>query len=223
MRPRPLLHTLLLLAALHVLGLALFSSGFLLSRAALSQRSLPLSSDATRVPHFSKAVFLIIDGLRWDVANGTAPTATFALRGGATRRPLSLPSLRTLFASSPKRSALFAPFRADAPTSTSQRLKGLLTGGLPAFVDASASFGAPELSEDSLLSQLVAAGRRVAFVGDDTWLDLFPNNLVTVFPTISYFSEAHPLPSLDVADLHTVDDGVAARLPLLLAAPGACE
>lgn len=37
-----------------------------------------------------------------------------------------------------------------------------------------------------------------AFVGDDTWMQLFPDQ----------FTEALPYPSFEVHDLHTVDDGV---------------
>jgi predicted AlkP superfamily pyrophosphatase or phosphodiesterase len=46
--------------------------------------------------------------------------------------------------------------------------------------------------------QLVAAGRRLAFVGDDTWMQLFPHQ----------FGTAAPFPSFNVQDLHTVDNGV---------------
>lgn len=46
--------------------------------------------------------------------------------------------------------------------------------------------------------QLAAAGRRLAFVGDDTWMQLFP----------SQFADAAPFPSFNVQDLHTVDNGV---------------
>ena len=81
-------------------------------------------------------------------------------------------------------------------------------GGLPTFVDVGDSFGAPALLEDNLVAALRRCGRRVALLGDDTWLQLFPP---------AAFSVAHPFPSFNVADLHTVDDGVAAQLAPLLA------
>ena len=86
-----------------------------------------------------------------------------------------------------------------------------LAGGLPTFVDVGDSFGAPALLEDNLVASLRRCGRRVALLGDDTWLQLFP---------ASVFAVAHPFPSFNVADLHTVDDGVAAHLAPLLADPG---
>ncbi len=54
------------------------------------------------------------------------------------------------------------------------------------------------MAEDNLIDQLALAGRRLAFVGDDTWMQLFP----------SQFRDAAPFPSFNVQDLHTVDDGV---------------
>jgi hypothetical protein len=43
-----------------------------------------------------------------------------------------------------------------------------------------------------------APGKRVAFVGDDTWQQLAPDA----------FDWAWPYPSFNVKDLHSVDDGV---------------
>ena len=43
-------------------------------------------------------------------------------------------------------------------------------------------------------------------MGDDTWIDLFPNQ----------FDDAHPYPSFNTRDLDTVDDGCMEHLPRLL-------
>ena len=51
-------------------------------------------------------------------------------------------------------------FVADAPTTTTQRLAALATGGLPSFFDVSNAFSAGALADDNLLSQLAAAGKR---------------------------------------------------------------
>ena len=75
----------------------------------------------------------------------------------------------------------------------------LQQGGLPTFVDIGSSFSAAAIAEDNLLAQMRLAGQRVAFVGDDTWMQLFPQN---------EFADARPFPSLNVRDIHTVDDGV---------------
>ena len=49
-------------------------------------------------------------------------------------------------------------------------------------------------------------GGKIAFVGDDTWVDLFPN----------LFDDSHPYPSFNTRDLDTVDDGCMKHLPRLL-------
>lgn len=123
-------------------------------------------------------------------------------------------------------------FVADPPTVTMQRLKGLTTGGLPTFADISGSFGGANVDEDSWVQQLhdVPGSRRgiatkvngvvnagydakdlplkakMAFVGDDTWIDLFPTQ----------FDYSYPFPSFNTRDLDTVDDGCMMHLPRLL-------
>jgi hypothetical protein len=57
--------------------------------------------------------------------------------------------------------------------------------------------------------QWVRAGRRVALLGDDTWLGCFPGA----------FARAHGFPSFDVWDLDTVDNGVLAHLNATVADP----
>lgn len=44
------------------------------------------------------------------------------------------------------------------------------------------------------LLQLIRNGKRVLMMGDDTWVQLFPN----------HFKRSYPFPSFNVKDLHTV-------------------
>ena len=105
-------------------------------------------------------------------------------------------------------------FVADPPTVTMQRLKGLTTGGLPTFADISGSFGGANVDEDSWVEQVklhhTGENQKIAFVGDDTWIDLFPTQ----------FDESYPYPSFNTRDLDTVDDGCLLHLPRLLNAIG---
>lgn len=93
-------------------------------------------------------------------------------------------------------------FIADAPTVTMQRLKGMTSGSLPTFVDVGDNFGASEIVEDNWLFQFAAQNKSLVFMGDDTWMGLFP----------SQFREAWPFPSFNVFDLHSVDNGVLEHL-----------
>lgn len=103
---------------------------------------------------------------------------------------------------------VLAAFPADPPTTTMQRVKALLTGSLPTFLDVSSVFAGGEIREDNVLLQALRHGMRVGAVGDDTWTQLFPPS------SHASLNLSHPYPSLNVHDLDTVDDGVAAVRPL---------
>lgn len=104
--------------------------------------------------------------------------------------------LRKLASDEPSSARIFKAI-ADPPTTSLQRLKGLTTGGLPTFIDVGNSFGAPAIVEDNFIHQLVKNGRRVLMMGDDTWLQVFPD----------HFQKSYPFPSFNVKDLDTVDNG----------------
>ena len=55
-------------------------------------------------------------------------------------------------------------------------------------------------------SQRSSIRPKIAFVGDDTWVDLFPTQ----------FDDCHPYPSFNTRDLDTVDNGCLMHLPRLL-------
>ncbi|CAN0865258.1 GPI ethanolamine phosphate transferase 3, partial [Linum grandiflorum] len=80
--------------------------------------------------------------------------------------------------------------------------QGLTTGGLPTFIDVGNSFGAPAIVEDNLIHQLVSNGKRVMMMGDDTWVQLFPD----------HFNKSYPYPSFNVKDLDTVDNGCISHI-----------
>ncbi|ELT98736.1 hypothetical protein CAPTEDRAFT_223087 [Capitella teleta] len=200
------------LCVLYVIGILLFTQGFLLSRAVVSHNNTCRVDFAGQAHNhlkdrhgfdgcwmharFKKAVILIIDALRFDFV------AHQELVGGS-ERPFQnkLVSINKLLDKQPMNSRLYR-FIADPPTTTMQRLKGLTTGSLPTFVDASANFASAEISEDNIIQQMENQGKRVVFTGDDTWMGLYPTQ----------FLKSFPFPSLNVKDLHTVDNGVIAHL-----------
>nr|CAD7398348.1 unnamed protein product [Timema poppensis] len=106
-----------------------------------------------------------------------------------------------LISSRPNNSKLFK-FIADPPTTTMQRLKALTTGTLPTFVDVGSNFATPEINEDNLLDQLTTQNKTVVFMGDDTWVGLYPGR----------FIREYPFPSFNVWDLDTVDSGILDNL-----------
>jgi len=154
---------------------------------------------------------MVVDALRFDFARDHLPKSI-----GSRLYPSNI-----THSAEPRGKSKLFQFVADPPTVTMQRLKGLTTGGLPTFADITGSFGGATLDEDSWVEQLVRVPwqrRRydkssrivhkpqIAFVGDDTWVDLFPTQ----------FDDAHPYPSFNTRDLDTVDNGCLLHLPRLM-------
>ena len=207
-------------SALHIIGIYFFTNGFLLSRLVLDNKStcenLPLDrpigpppagtyQDGCWFPRvYEKAVVVIIDALRYDFTVPYRATAEYP-----DRRHFhdSIPVLYDTAVNQPEH-AFLLPFIADPPTTTLQRLQALTTGTLPTFIEAGSNFAGTAIEEDNIVGQLTDAGRSVVHLGDDTWTALFPG----------YFNQnlSHAYDSLQVRDLHTVDNGVIEHLiPLL--------
>ncbi|KAM7077752.1 LOW QUALITY PROTEIN: GPI ethanolamine phosphate transferase 3 [Ciconia maguari] len=189
-------------------GIRLFMSGFLLTQIELANSSscsdplmpplwerqcLPLGS--CWVPQrFSKAVLVIIDALHFEFA-GFNPAKVSPL---PYENKLSF--LHHLAISQPCHARLYC-FQADLPTATMQRITFLpylfCVWGCGAFGE-----GLSALHCTFLSAAVVRMGRKVVFMGDDTWEGLFPNKFFH-----SYF-----FPSFNMKDLHAVDDGILQHL-----------
>jgi phosphatidylinositol glycan class O len=207
------------LLLLHALGIYLFTTGFLLTRLVLDNKSEcavpPIELSKSYKPGspekgcwhpkgFEKAIVIIVDALRYDFTVPFQPTP-------GDEKPHhfhnSLPVFYETAVQQPH-NAFLLPFIADPPTTTLIRLKGLTTGTLPTFLEAGSNFAGTAIEEDNLVAQLRDAGKRIVHLGDDTWQALFPG----------YFEPnlTHSYDSFNVWDLHTVDNGVTEHIfPLL--------
>uniref|UniRef100_A0A8D3AZK8 GPI ethanolamine phosphate transferase 3, catalytic subunit n=2 Tax=Scophthalmus maximus TaxID=52904 RepID=A0A8D3AZK8_SCOMX len=212
MKALPVLSLLLCVCSVFFVGIYLFVGGFLLVRLEVNRTSTcgdvlqpgggepsaaaAAAADFCRArPRFRRAVLLVVDALRIDFAR-------FDARNAAPRpHENKLPVLQEAAAARPAHGRLF-PFRADPPTTTMQRIKGFTTGSLPTFVDVGNNFASSAILEDNLIHQFGQAGKRVVFMGDDTWESLFPKK----------FHRSLPFPSFNVKDLHTVDNGILQHL-----------
>ncbi|XP_036331561.1 GPI ethanolamine phosphate transferase 3 [Rhagoletis pomonella] len=202
-------------------GVLLFSRGFLLSRVSKAdvsscQRLSLNESDeyflseeivqeifkdvnATShlcLPQKSKVIILVIDALKHEFGvykeNLTAPLPF----------ENKLTIMYDLMQNSPDNARLMR-FKADPPTTTLQRLKGLTTGSLPTFVDMGSNFASPEINEDNIIDQLVKHNLPIVFLGDSTWTELYPRR----------FRRSYSYPSFDIFDLDTVDNKIQQHLP----------
>lgn len=210
---------LIALALLQFLGTFLFLRGFLLTRHTLPDRGQPLDPwqafpilpspvDRARVPFhqgtaypaMERAVIVVIDALRFDFVVD---------QKNATRHYWNhLPVIHQLTQSQPTSSLLFQ-FRADPPTTTMQRVKGLMTGSLPTFIDAGSNFASGAVGEDHLVHHFHSNAFHVTLLGDDTWVHLFPESIDT----------AHASDSFKMFDLHTVDNRILDKLWTEVAQP----
>lgn len=207
------------LISLQGIALLIFTRGFLLSRPVLENwsecASLPFDSkefhhlhdNATDVcwsqKSFDRAVVVVIDALRFDFVMPKDLGADITEQN-------YLHALPFLYEHSQQNSqnSLLLKFIADPPTTTLQRLKGLTTGSLPTFIDAGSNFAGTEIEEDSWVGQLARFNKSISFIGDDTWMALFEP---AFNPNLTF-----PYESLNVKDLHTVDNGVIEHLfPIL--------
>ncbi|XP_024919017.1 GPI ethanolamine phosphate transferase 2 isoform X3 [Cynoglossus semilaevis] len=183
-----------------VIGVALFLRGFfpVPVKSSVSSKSklsdLPpepvtgRSPNSTRVPHplFEKVVIMLVDALREDFVFG--PNGR-----------LYMPYTRHVVERSSSHSFVA---KARPPTVTMPRIKALTTGSIPGFIDVVMNLNSPALLEDNLIWQARAAGKRIIFYGDDTWIRLFPKHFVEFDGTTSFF----------VSDYTEVDNNVTRHL-----------
>ncbi|KAM9714298.1 GPI ethanolamine phosphate transferase 2-like isoform 10-T13 [Dama dama] len=187
---------------IEVLGVALFLRGFFptpvfsgAERQAESPAPEPsagASSNWTELPPplFSKVVIMLIDALRDDFVFGSKgvkfmPYTTYLVEKG---------------------SSLSFVAEAKPPTVTMPRIKALLTGSLPGFIDVVRNLNSPTLLEDNVITRAKAAGKRIIFYGDETWVKLFPKHFVEYDGTTSFF----------VSDYTEVDNNVTRHLDKVL-------
>ncbi|KAI9564828.1 hypothetical protein GHT06_008569 [Daphnia sinensis] len=175
-------------------GVLHFLQGFLLTRREIHLKSTVSDGVSCCLePKYRQIIILLIDALRYDFLAYNNSTSTGAIYHN------NLPVVHKLMKND--RGVLYQ-FVADPPTTTMQRLKGMTTGSLPTFIDIGSNFASDELMEDNLISQLTSSSFNVTFMGDETWVALFPKS----------FQHSFPYPSFDVWDIDTVDRGVEGHL-----------
>jgi phosphatidylinositol glycan class O len=227
-----LLCILLWLAFLHGTSLLGFSDGYLKTRAHLDKHSncedvhelytlpdktylkgLGVNESCWNRRRFERVVVLLIDSLRFDFCVMDPDyKVTDQLEGHAFIDPGDeanivrhyknrLPVINETLWNEPNNARLFR-FLADPPTATMQRIKALTTGSMPTFLEVSDNFASEAIHDDNWVVQMGKAGRKAVFMGDDTWMSMYPTS----------FAKAYPYPSFEVRDLHTVDLGVQRHL-----------
>ncbi|XP_032688057.1 GPI ethanolamine phosphate transferase 2 [Odontomachus brunneus] len=137
-------------------------------------------------PIVNKLIIMVIDALRWDFV--ASPLGK-----------LAMPITSSLLANS---SGCLLRTKLQSPTVTMPRIKAMMTGTVPNFVDVVLNLGSKPLLSDSFLVQAKKQGHKLVFYGDETWLSLFPNLFMRYEGTTSFF----------VTDFTEVDNNVTRHI-----------
>ncbi|KAK4771608.1 hypothetical protein SAY87_032140 [Trapa incisa] len=205
---------------IQLVGLSLFIFGFFPVKPALSGISGPESfrapwddagenqSDLALTPHqirrlyqdlseipspFDQLILMVIDGL----------PAEFVL--GKDQNPPRKAFLDAMpYTQSLLSSGVAIGFHAKAapPTVTMPRLKAMVSGAIPGYLDVVYNFNTQALQDDNIIGQLFLAGQKIIMFGDDTWLKLFPD----------FFARTDGVSSFFVRDTVEVDQNVSRHL-----------
>lgn len=186
----------LFLISLYIFGLIWFLIGFFPSKIVLPGQNTFISTfPFGKTPKFDKIIVMVVDAMRSDFFYSDQMSEMSTLH-----------SLITDSAAIP-----FTAF-SNPPTVTLPRLKGIITGSTPSFLDAILNVADDSdslqglASQDSWIQQLSSAGKKIHFYGDDTWLKLLPNTFTKFEGTNSFY----------VSDFTEVDNNVTRHLDVEL-------
>ncbi|KAJ2376878.1 major facilitator super transporter protein [Coemansia sp. RSA 2607] len=178
-------HIALLVAVLAVelVGLGFFVKGFFPYKRSIpgfaSVQDQPesvvgVSQQEPLTHQYDRLVIMLVDALRNDFVFGN--NSAMAYTQGLLREGR----------------AIGYTAKALAPTVTMPRIKALMTGTVPNFLDAVLNIAESDTSsslkfQDNLLWQLKNQGKTINMFGDDTWLRLFPDIFSRTDGTSSFF------------------------------------
>lgn len=141
----------------------------------------------SKPPYFDKIILVVIDALGVDFIakseDGTQDRMPFVERALHQRKAMGFTA------------------KAATPTVTMPRLKALVSGTIPSFIDLIYNLAGDvsKFNDDNLLSIAKQHNKSLVFYGDDTWLSLFDRNIFTrARETFSFFA----------SDYTTVDTNV---------------
>ncbi|KAJ2707668.1 major facilitator super transporter protein [Coemansia sp. IMI 203386] len=169
--------------AIELVGLGFFIKGFFPYKKSIpgfaSQQDQPKDmggklQSAYGARQYDRLVIMLVDALRNDFVFGNNSAMSYTqglLRSG---------------------DAMGYTAKALAPTVTMPRIKALMTGTVPNFLDAVLNIAESDTSSslkfhDNLLWQLKNQGKTINMFGDDTWLRLFPDIFTETDGTSSFF------------------------------------
>ncbi|XP_063720606.1 uncharacterized protein LOC134847183 isoform X2 [Symsagittifera roscoffensis] len=119
----------------------------------------------------SKLVLMVVDGMRNDMAQNLS---TFKM---VKQKNIASAGIMKFVA------------KAETPTVTMPRIKAIVTGDVPAFVDVFGNMDASRFEGDSLIDQWFDRGYKVTMFGDETWHRLWGDKFVRSDPVTFFVNE----------------------------------
>lgn len=149
-------------------------------------------------PSVSKLILVIIDALRGNFIPSIQNEST-------SENDYRMPFIEKLIH---QKQAVGLISLAETPTVTMPRIKAIVSGTHPSFIDLIYNLNAAKFGDDNLIERAVTAGKRILFFGDDTWLQMFPPE---------YFVRMNTTSSFFATDYTTCDTNVTnSMLPELI-------
>ncbi|XP_065565064.1 GPI ethanolamine phosphate transferase 2-like isoform X2 [Artemia franciscana] len=158
-----------------------FLIGFLPSLLSLQAYSNKRHIDRNNIVHkngskdHQKLVLVVVDALQRD----------FVLETNDIHVKKDWPFLRSLFTN--RKACIFEGI-ADSPTVTMPRIKAMVSGTVPNFVDILYNLQSEEYFEDNLIDIAIQHKKAILFYGDDTWVKMFPGAFLRYEGTTSFFA-----------------------------------
>uniref|UniRef100_A0A914ERN8 GPI ethanolamine phosphate transferase 2 n=1 Tax=Acrobeloides nanus TaxID=290746 RepID=A0A914ERN8_9BILA len=100
----------------------------------------------------------------------------------------------------------------QTPTVTLPRLKAMVAGIVPNYMDVILNFASVEFTEDNWLYRIKAQNKKIVFYGDDTWQKMFPHEV--------FEARSEGTTSFFVNDYTEVDNNVTRHLDFELSTEG---
>jgi ethanolaminephosphotransferase len=110
-----------------------------------------------------RLIMMLVDAMRYDFI------FEIYLMNEKTRMPFANRLIR-------ERKALPFKLNARPPTVTLPRLKTIVSGIVPEFIDILWNFNTTQLVEDNILKKFKSVNKSILLYGDDTWLKLFQHS-----------------------------------------------
>lgn len=145
-----------------------------------------------RRPTFDKLVFIVIDAFRADFMPDI---------DGQLKSRIPSGTMKYLEGLLKSQQAINFVGQAQTPTVTMPRIKAIMAGITPNFMDILYNINASHFGEDNFIEQAKVAGKKILFFGDDTWLHMFPREyFLRAKETFSFFATDYIQVDTNVTD-----------------------